>query len=60
MTIDPTTLEGLAEIKKRAKKTKEFSKNMRRIAEKNPEDEPTGKITRPSEMDLYRDRKNDA
>jgi hypothetical protein len=59
MTIDPTTREGLAEIKKRAKKTKEFAKKMRLIAEKNPDDEPTGKITRPNEMDLHRDRKND-
>ena len=32
---------------------------MRRIAKKNPDDEPTGKITQPNEMDLHRDRKSD-
>ena len=59
MTLDPTTPEGIAEAIKRAKKTKKFAKEMRELAETNPDDEPTGKMTRPTELDRHRDRKEE-
>lgn len=58
MIPDPSTKEGMGEALRRAKKTKEFAKQMRELAEKNPDKEPSGKITKPNEVDLHRDRKN--
>lgn len=60
MIPDPSTKEGMEEILRRAKKSKEFTKEMRKLAEQNTEEEPSGKHTQPSEIDLHRDRKNDS
>jgi hypothetical protein len=59
MIFDPTTPEGRKEAVRRARKSKKFAKEMKKLAEEDPDDEPTGKVTRPSEMDLHRDRKGD-
>ena len=56
--FDPTTPEGLAEMQKRARRSKEFLEELRKLAERGGE-EPSGKLTRPNEMDLHRDRKSD-
>lgn len=59
MTLDPTTPEGRKEAVRRAKKVKKFAEEMRELANQNPDEEPSGKITRPCETDLFRDRKGD-
>jgi hypothetical protein len=58
MIPDPSTKEGRQEALRRAKKTKEFAKQMRELAKENPEKEPSGKFTQPNEVDLHRDREN--
>ena len=57
MIPDPTTKEGLEEAHRRANKTKEYAKDMHDLARENPDEEPSGKVTQPSEIDLHRDRK---
>jgi hypothetical protein len=58
--VDPTTPEGWAEVKRRAQKSKEYMRRMRDLAYSgDPNDEPSGKLTQPNEMDLHRDRKSD-
>ena len=57
--IDPTTQEGRDEAKRRAQKTKEYAKKMRELAQQCVDEEPSGKMTQPSEIDLRRDRKGD-
>jgi hypothetical protein len=56
---DPTTEEGRAEIALRIKKRKENSAEVRKRAENSPEEEPTGKLTNPNDVDRMRDRKNE-
>jgi hypothetical protein len=55
---DPTTEEGMAEAIRRAKKRKAEAESARNRAKENPDEEPSGKLTVPSEIDLHRDRKN--
>jgi hypothetical protein len=56
--IDPSTPEGWAEVQKRARRSKDFIEELRKLA-KSGGDQPSGKLTRPNEMDLHRDRKGD-
>ncbi len=58
MTPDPTTEEGMKIIAERIKKRKADAVGARKRALTDIDDEPTGKLTNPNEMDLYRDRKN--
>jgi hypothetical protein len=59
MIPDPNTPEGMEEIKKRILKRKAEAESVRQRALLNPDEEPSGKLTNPSEMDRHRDRKND-
>jgi hypothetical protein len=59
MNVDPTTPEGMAEIKRRAQKAKAYAKKMRELAEQCPNDQPSGKLTQPNELDLRRDRRGE-
>lgn len=58
MIPDPTTEEGMAEALRRAKKRKAEAEAARNRAKENPDEEPSGKLTVPSQIDLHRDRKN--
>jgi len=58
MTLDPNSKEGQEHIRKIRKKLKAEGKEARRRAAENPDDEPYGKLTVPSELDLMRDRKD--
>ncbi len=57
MIPDPTTEEGMAEAIRRAKKRKSEAEAARKRAKENPNEEPSGKLTIPNEIDLHRDRK---
>lgn len=59
MNPDPTTKEGREEIERRIKKRRSEARLARERALINPDDEPSGKLTSPSETDLHRDRKNE-
>ena len=59
MIPDPSTEDGMAEIQRRIKKRLEEAKEVRKRAEDDPDDEVSGKLTQPSEIDLVRDRKKD-
>lgn len=59
MIPDPDTEEGKKEIARRIKKIKEEAEKFRELAKNCDEDEPTGKLTNPSDIDRVRDRKND-
>ncbi|BFM04887.1 hypothetical protein [Halioxenophilus aromaticivorans] len=58
-TPDPTTPEGRSEIARRLESLRAEAKEIRRKALENLEDEPSGALTNPSEIDLYRDRTNE-
>lgn len=59
MIPDPDTEEGKKEIARRIKKIKKEAEKFRELAKNYDEDEPTGKLTNPSDIDRVRDRKND-
>ena len=59
MIPDPNTEDGMAEIQRRIKKRLEEAAEVRKRAEDDPDDEVSGKLTQPKEIDLVRDRKND-
>ena len=59
MIPDSSTKEGMEEILRRSKKSKEFTKKMRELTGNSSDEEPSGKHTHPSEIDRHRDRKND-
>lgn len=59
MIPDPNTPEGQEEIQKRIAKRKKEAESVRRRAMLDPDDEPSGKLTNPSDMDRHKDRKND-
>jgi len=59
MIPDPNTEDGMAEIQRRIKKRLEEAAEVRKRAEDDPDDEVSGKLTQPSEIDLVRDRKKD-
>ena len=55
MKPDPTTKEGRAEIDAILKRRKPEAEEARKIAETDVDDEPTGKLTSTSVIDLLRD-----
>ena len=59
MTLDPTNPHDLEELKKRLKEfaQKDVDEFRKRLNDEIDED-PVGKLTSPSEFDLYRDRKH--
>ena len=59
MMPDPDTPEGMDEINKRLEKRRNEAKKVREQAEDTSTEEPTGKMTEPSELDIKRERKND-
>ncbi len=59
MKPDPTTEEGKKEIRRIFEKRKLEAKEARERSEQDVEDEPSGKLTNPYEIDIHRDRKND-
>ena len=58
MKPDPNTEEGRAEIRRILERRKQLDSDARRRSEESPDEEPFGKLTAPSELDLRRDRKN--
>jgi hypothetical protein len=60
MTIpDPSSGEGMAEIQRRIKsRVKKDGAASRERALYKPDEEPSGKLTQPSDLDRHRDRKN--
>jgi hypothetical protein len=59
MIPDPNTKEGREEIERRAKKRKKEAAEARMRAKDNPDSEPSGKLTHPSDLDRVRDRRSD-
>lgn len=59
MIPDPNTKEGREEIKRRAQKRKKEAADARKRAKENPDDEPSGKMNKPNDLDRARDRKTD-
>ena len=56
---DPDTQEGMDEINKRLEKRRNEGKKVREQAEDTSTEEPSGKMTEPSELDIKRERKSD-
>lgn len=54
MKHDPTTEEGRAAIKKSLEKLKPDLEHLKELAEENVDDEPSGKLTNPSEIQVKR------
>lgn len=60
MIPDPGTKEGTAEIHRRAQlRAKKDGAAARARALYKPDEEPSGKLTHPNDIDRHRDRKND-
>ena len=59
MRPDPTTDEGKEEIRKILEKRKLEAEKARKRSEENIEEETTGKLTNPSEIDVHKDRRVD-
>jgi len=59
MKPDPTTKEGRAKIDAILKSMSSEAEAARKRSETDVDDEPTGKLTIPNEIDMRRDRKND-
>lgn len=59
MIPDPTTNEGKTEIERRLKKIRREAADARRRAYDNADEEPSGVLTNPNEIDFKRDLKND-
>ena len=57
MKHDPFTKEGREEILKILERRRMLDRHLIERAYENVEDEPTGPLTCPSELDLMRDRK---
>jgi len=56
---DPFTEEGMAEIMRRIEsRAKKDGAASRERALYKPDEEPSGKLTQPSDLDRHRDRKN--
>lgn len=51
---DPNTPEGMAEINRRIKRIEDMSKGDVERAKANADSEPTGQLTNPCELDLWR------
>lgn len=58
MNPDPSTPEGLEEIKRRIEKRKSEAQSVRERASKDPDSEPSGKLTNPSDLDKHSDRRD--
>jgi len=58
MKPDPTTEEGKEEIKRIFEKRKLEAEDARKRSEQCVEEEPSGKLTNPAEIDIHRDRRN--
>ncbi len=58
MRPDPTTEEGKEEIRRVFDKRKFEAEDARNRSEHGTDDEPSGKLTNPSEIDIHRDRRN--
>gem|GEM_PF-5745170 len=59
MIPDPNTKEGLEEIERRVAKRRQEARKYREMSETDVDEEPSGKLTNPSEFDRHRDRKDD-
>lgn len=59
MKPDPNTKEGREQIRKILQRRQARDRDASERAKDAPEEEPVGKFTTPSEMDLRRDRKSD-
>ncbi|MCE2027309.1 hypothetical protein [Sessilibacter corallicola] len=59
MIPDPNSKEGKEEIARRVQKRKSELEDVKKRAQNTPDDEPSGKLTSPSEIDRMRDRKNE-
>lgn len=58
-TPDPSTEEGMAEIHRRARlRANKDGAAARERALYKPDEEPSGKMTQPNDIDRHRDRKN--
>ncbi|MCF6323731.1 MAG: hypothetical protein L3J89_05320 [Gammaproteobacteria bacterium] len=56
MKPDPTTEEGKEEVKRIFEKRKLEAEDVRKRSEQGIEEEPSGKLTNSSEIDIHRDR----
>ncbi len=59
MIPDPNSIEGKKEIARRISKRKSELEKVKKRAQNTPDDEPSGKLTSPHEIDRVRDRKNE-
>ena len=59
MKPDPNTAKGKAEINEILKRRETEAEEARKRSEESIDDEVTGKLTSPNEIDLHRDRNND-
>lgn len=57
MIPDPNTPEGRYEIARRAKKRLKEIRDMQDRAKENPDEEPSGKLTNPNDIDRVKDRR---
>lgn len=57
MIPDPNTPEGKEEIARRAKKRLNEIRNIKSRAKDRPDQEPSGKLTQPNDIDRLKDRK---
>ena len=57
-TPDPFTEEGMAEIKRRLERRKNDAAAAAARSLVEPDSEPSGFLTQPSEFDRYRDKKH--
>jgi hypothetical protein len=56
---DPSTEEGMAQIREILKRREKEAEDTRKRSEKDIDIEPSGKLTTPNEIDLHRDRNDD-
>ncbi|WP_347330353.1 hypothetical protein [Marinimicrobium locisalis] len=57
MIPDPNTPEGREEIARRAKKRLKEIRDIKDRAKGNPDEEPSGKLTNPNDIDRVKDRR---
>ena len=59
MKPDPRTEEGVEEIKRRLRKFNDDNDDVVKRSKTDVDDEPSGAMTTPSELDIKRDRGNE-
>lgn len=59
MIPDPNTPEGREEIARRARKRLKETQDIKDRAKKNPDEEPSGKLTNPNDIDRVKDRRSE-